>query len=424
MKTIVAILTWCCVAFPTTAQNINVTFSATGAATTIDSVTAINLRTSQNVTFPGNAVLVLKRISGIPDITAYMGNITVFPNPCSGDAKVVIAAGKPQNVQIRVLNIIGRVVAQSRQLLYPGLNEFAVSVSDCGIFSVVAGTPDGCRSCKMLCTAPSGRKNRIQYVGATDDLKDGFGLPGMKDIRTGYSLDYAAGDVIHYTCFSAFMTTVISDVPAGSGNMEVEFAGCTDKDGRHYKVVKIGNQIWMAENLAYLPSVNPHGVSDTIPLYYVYGYDGTVTAEARQNGNYGRYGTLYNWQAAMKACPAGWRLPGDDDWKVMERHLGMNESDVDFNGSSRYSGSVGRKLKSTSDWRNDKNGDNSSGFNVLPGGHLAGDFFNLGEFTWFWSSTKYTATLSWYRSLGFDSDGVRRFAYFNKDGYSVRCLKE
>ncbi len=114
--------------------------------------------------------------------------------------------------------------------------------------------------------------------------------------------------------------------------------GFTDsRDGTHYNAVKIGNQVWMAENLKYLPSVvGPGTGSQTTPYYYVYGYDSTVVADAKATSNYTTYGVLYNWPAAMNeatssssnpsgvqgACPTGWHLPSDAEWTELTDYLG------------------------------------------------------------------------------------------------------
>ena len=90
----------------------------------------------------------------------------------------------------------------------------------------------------------------------------------------------------------------------------------TDIDGKVYKVVQIGNQCWMAENLAYLPSVSPPTEGSLIdPYSYVYGYEGTDINEAKTTTNYQTYGVLYNWPATLEACPSGWHLPSDAEWK-------------------------------------------------------------------------------------------------------------
>ena len=89
------------------------------------------------------------------------------------------------------------------------------------------------------------------------------------------------------------------------------------RDGKVYKTVKIGTQVWMAENLAYLPTVSSKiEWSETSPTYNVYGYQGTSISDAKTTDNFATYGGLYNWPAAVTACPDGWYLPSDEDWKT------------------------------------------------------------------------------------------------------------
>ncbi len=143
------------------------------------------------------------------------------------------------------------------------------------------------------------------------------------------------------------------------------------RDGHVYKWVQIGNQTWMAENLAYLPGVNP--VSDARfegMVYYVYGYNGRSTSEAMQEASYKKYGSLYNYDAARESCPEGWHLPTDGEWKEMESFLGMGD-EADQRGW-RESGEVGKKLKATAGWKVD-DGTDDAGFNALPAGYRGYD---------------------------------------------------
>ncbi|MFC2121305.1 FISUMP domain-containing protein [Bacteroidota bacterium] len=198
-----------------------------------------------------------------------------------------------------------------------------------------------------------------------------------------------------------------------------------DRDGHVYKKIDIGTQTWMAENLAYLPSVSSSSEgSDSEPYYYVYNYEGSDVSDAKSTGNYLNYGALYNWSAAMSACPDGWNLPSDEEWKVLEQYLGMTETDANNTGQ-RLSGDVGMKLKSTTGWNDNGNGDNSSEFNALPGGvrlHDGGGFSNLNVYAYFWSSTEYDY-LSYFRYLFNESDGAGRAYFVRETGYSVRCIK-
>jgi uncharacterized protein (TIGR02145 family) len=200
-------------------------------------------------------------------------------------------------------------------------------------------------------------------------------------------------------------------------------------DGRNYGYKVYGNQTWMTDNVAYLPYVVPSStLSDSIPYYYVYGYEGTNPLAAKATENYQKYGVLYNWPAAKKnACPPGWHLPTDEEWKTLEIFLGMSASDAD-SMIARNSGSVGYKMKSTWGWTWDYNGDNSSGFNVLPAGgvHIGGFFAWQYDFAQFWSFTKYgyNPDLIWVREINWIDKGVNRVRSDRRIGRSVRCVKD
>ena len=94
------------------------------------------------------------------------------------------------------------------------------------------------------------------------------------------------------------------------------------RDDNIYEFVQIGEQIWMAENLAYLPSVsNPDNGDSRYPYYYVYGYEGSSISLAMGTDNYKEYGVLYNCEAAKIAYPDGWHLPSDEEWTVLTDYL-------------------------------------------------------------------------------------------------------
>jgi len=210
-------------------------------------------------------------------------------------------------------------------------------------------------------------------------------------------------------------------------NVDPEGTFIDIRDNREYKWVRIGTQTWMAENLAYLPAVSPSSENSlTSPVYYVYGYEGTDIIVAKATANYDLYGTLYNWQAAQTACPAGWHLSSDEEWKTMEIFLGMSQSDADATGW-RASGNVGNKLKEegTSHWESNSGATNSSGFTALPGGYRLIDvgFHALGTGALGWSSSEYDASLAWRRALWCNYSSVYRGYDDKRYGFTVRCVK-
>jgi uncharacterized protein (TIGR02145 family) len=189
------------------------------------------------------------------------------------------------------------------------------------------------------------------------------------------------------------------------------------RDGKVYQTVVIGTQEWMAENLAYLPSVvGPGTGSNTTSYYYVYGYDGTNVADAKATDNYATYGVLYNWTAAMNACPDGWHLPSDAEWTELTDYLG---------GTSVAGGKL--KETGTTHWASpNTDATNETGFTALPGGYrnLNGYFNTIGNFGVWWSATEYSTNFAWYRYMLCNYNNVLR-SHDNKElGFSVRCVRD
>lgn len=206
-----------------------------------------------------------------------------------------------------------------------------------------------------------------------------------------------------------------------------------DRDNQEYEIVEIGNQIWMAENLKYLPAVvGPDTKSYTDPYYYVYDYNGTDLTAAKATENYNTYGVLYNWPAALISCPSGWHLPSDSEWIELTNYLIDNGYGY---GGSGYD--IGKSMAATSGWHisldrpsavvgNNQATNNSSGFTALPGGGRAnnGEFGGLGFNGYWWSSSEIWSSRAWFLSLSYFFDDVDWSNYLKEDGFSVRCIKD
>ncbi len=106
---------------------------------------------------------------------------------------------------------------------------------------------------------------------------------------------------------------------------DLEYSTFTDnRDGYEYKTVTIDGTTWLAENFRYLPSVDGNDV-DSVSFdglrYYVYNYNGTNVNEAKATDEYKKYDRLYNYDAAIKSCPDGWRLPTMDDFQKLFKSI-------------------------------------------------------------------------------------------------------
>ncbi|MEX0982173.1 MAG: fibrobacter succinogenes major paralogous domain-containing protein [Bacteroidales bacterium] len=202
--------------------------------------------------------------------------------------------------------------------------------------------------------------------------------------------------------------------------------------GNVYQTVTIGDQVWMAENLKTtkyndgtdIPNVieNTDWRSLSTGAYAWYENDETTYGDI--------YGALYNWYAVETGnlCPSGWHVPTDAEWKTLEMHLGMSQTEADDTG---WRGTdEGGKLKEieTTHWNSPNTGaTNETGFTALPDGHRdnSGSFSNVGNYGSWWSATEYYTYYACGRYVGYGSSGVGRDNDVEKeDGVSVRCLRD
>ena len=218
----------------------------------------------------------------------------------------------------------------------------------------------------------------------------------------------------------------VSFVTNGEGG---ETDRISDIDGNIYNTITIGSQTWMKENLKttkYNDGIPIPNVTDN--AIWISTFEHAYCWYNNDISNKEIYGALYNYYAVSteKLCPYGWHVPNDDDWKVLEGYLGMSSSELDKFGR-RGTGSVGNKLKEGGDvhWLSPSSGPNmgtnESGFTALPGGvrYLDnGAFWHLkGEGFW-WGAKGYM------RFLTYDYSGVTRNIFYERNGLSVRCIKD
>jgi uncharacterized protein (TIGR02145 family) len=206
----------------------------------------------------------------------------------------------------------------------------------------------------------------------------------------------------------------------------------TDIDGNVYKTVKIGSQVWMAENLKVTryrngdPIPNVTGASEWKRLS-----TGAYCNYDNNSSNASTYGRLYNWYAVndrRNIAPAGWHVPTDEEWRQLEEYLGMSQSKENETG---WRGSdEGGKLKErgTAHWKSPNNGaTNSSGFSVLPGGYryyLDSAYITMSATGHWWSAAACYSNYAWYRYLHYDYSAVARDYGNKRSGFSVRLLRD
>jgi uncharacterized protein (TIGR02145 family) len=166
------------------------------------------------------------------------------------------------------------------------------------------------------------------------------------------------------------------------------------RDGQQYDIIKIGSYWWMAENLNF-DAGNCSWCYDDNPI------------------NCKMYGRLYDWETAMVACPAGWHLSSDKEWKDFEKALGVSNHFLDQMG-----------------WRDcetDLLYEEGEGMKIIMGGYRPygdGAYDDGNDDAYFWTSTEKDRSDAWKRYLDDQRMQIGRGYDDKREGFSVRCVKK
>jgi uncharacterized protein (TIGR02145 family) len=227
--------------------------------------------------------------------------------------------------------------------------------------------------------------------------------------------------------------------------VSLDFSNCgvdfTDsRDNQVYPTVRIGTQCWMSKNM----NIGTRVDGTNYTTHQTSGIQ--KICDNNDESKCTTYGGLYNWNETVNGensgsikyvsgsstmiqgiCPDAWHVPSDEEFKTLEKYLGMTQAQADGEG---YRGTdEGRELKSTSSlwtyYSSSTSGTNSSGWSGLPGGYRdysGGTFGYVGTYGTWWSSSGSSSSYAWGRFLLYFEARVYRYTYFKSFGFSVRCL--
>lgn len=211
-----------------------------------------------------------------------------------------------------------------------------------------------------------------------------------------------------------------------------------NRDGEIYKTMMIGDKRWFVENLRYdVPRV-------------VTGFDYVDTILSL--GELKHYGRLYDWRTVMNQkgitereenlsssknvlqgiCPKGWHVSSDEDWKSLEKFLGMEEEVIEMTSLNRTIPNI-KNVVSVTDWISSKSLNSESLLNIFPTGKYTSEvsnrkpagFYHLGERATFWTSTESSDKTVWGRTIKYDAPAISRYDKYQKRfGYACRCVED
>ncbi|MCQ2104139.1 MAG: fibrobacter succinogenes major paralogous domain-containing protein, partial [Fibrobacter sp.] len=208
-------------------------------------------------------------------------------------------------------------------------------------------------------------------------------------------------------------------------NPEITYGTMTDaRDNKTYKTVKIGDQVWMAENLnydytkgtakSYCYDDNEASCDVTGRLYtWAAAIDSVALANDADNPQTCGYGKTCTLPAVVQGvCPSGWHLPTYDEWQTLFASVGGEDK-------------AGVALKSGSGWYSNGNGTDAYGFSALPAGsrYYGGYFSNVGDYAHFWSASTDSNDYAYFMYFIYNGGDAYVVNYYKYYAFSVRCLQ-
>jgi len=232
-----------------------------------------------------------------------------------------------------------------------------------------------------------------------------------------------------------------------TSDLQIKMIVCADTvrdaDGNLYHGVRIGAQVWTVENLrttkyndgTAITKITDSAAWDScyytvIPAYCY--YNNTTNADSIS-----KFGALYNWYTVYtgKLAPAGWHVPTNVEWEVMQSYLVMHGYNYDGT-TDTTNNKIAMALAAQTNWDtytstgvigNDLTKNNSRGFSALPCGEREpnGYFYDIGLSGYWWSATVSSPSSAWFRILSFDGNSLDRDNHFTRScGFSVRLVRD
>jgi uncharacterized protein (TIGR02145 family) len=205
----------------------------------------------------------------------------------------------------------------------------------------------------------------------------------------------------------------------------LEYGTVTDIDGNSYQTVKINNQWWMCQNL----KTTRFNDGSVIPFFATNDTIGWQAGPGYKTISDSLYGQLYNYAAVLDPrglAPEGWHIATDEDWKKLERSIGMDSTDSElmaWRGQDEVNGIL---PQNSNNWPTTSFhfGNNKYALNINPGGVVLynGQISANGLEAYFWTATQ-QSNKAIYRSISYQRTQIFRQFADQRYGMSIRCVK-
>ena len=338
-------------------------------------------------------------------------------------------------VEVATFDLTGKALSTVRQSMDAGTHSIALPQRGRGVYlyKVKLGNREFVLKGNSVGGASYGSAVSTQGPSSNSLAKHAKATAAINDVITATKTGYLNYRVV----------VTNSDTSGIAIKMIASAGTVTDVDRNVYQTVKIGNQVWMAENLR----VTKYNDGSAIPLDTSgVTWNNTATPKycfhnnTTDSGSIKKCGAIYNWYVVnpanpKKIAPAGWHVPSDSEWTILEKYLVLNGYNWDGTTDTAQENKIAKSLAAKTDWYtysttgaigNDLTENNSSGFSALPGGfrQIFGVFYFQSSYGYWWSATEFDASFAWFRDLFSSLDYLYRDYYLKSCGYSVRLVRD
>lgn len=310
---------------------IELTFTARGDATTVETVEVENLTRGVSVSLKGTDILVLKEPSSsvqtVENAIIYT-EPKIYPNPAYDNGTMVFDTPQSGMVTITVTDLGGKLMTRADFIVEKGRHAAYIPAMPHGMYVVSVKGAGFNAASKWICLGYNAGTGMISLTDASNktlnvnekQLKNSFAsmtTTADDSAPDRVEMDYEQGDLLRFTGKNGDMTTITYNQPTFSHDITFDLFECIDAAGNSYPIVRVGDYMWMAEDLKYVGS-EVATLANSIDDWKNADKSKPVAAYHEYDAGNAEQGAYYNYAGARAALPSGWDLPlaGDVDGMV------------------------------------------------------------------------------------------------------------
>ncbi len=420
-----------CISTLTIAQTFNLSFTASRDSEIINAILVKNLNSGDSIKFDASEILHLIPRAEAKFLKTDGQNILIYPNPSEDLCYIEFLVDTPQKVLISLNDLNGKNILKWSGNLSKAVHVFQITNIYSGVYNITISSDSFYFSNKLVALGYQNSGAKIEKIQVYEtEFTNNF---QAKDSKSDILLGYSYGDLLliealsnegHKTLKPLILNQ--SDQNQTDRQIDIEFYSCLDYENNMYKTVEIGNYIWMAEDI----KSTKYRDGSIIPKLednksWINTKEGAICYYDNDKQN----SLLYNWYACNNEhniCPSKWHFPTDDEWAILEKSIGLNDSLTFQQGWRGDNLSWKLKEPGINNWlSNEGKLVNLSGFSAIPNGirNFAGNFFYKGTNSAWWTKTESDDIDAWCRALQYDTNSIYREKGRKTMGFSLRCIK-